>query len=77
MRLRASKDGERVEVAASGLKVRVRAMIANKDKIVFENQRDRDIFLELLREVNVGELRPEIIMEAVEMLEGMQKGVMG
>jgi hypothetical protein len=52
-------------------------MIANKDKIVFENQRDRDIFLELLREVNIGELRPEIVMEGVRMLEGIQKGVVG
>lgn len=52
-------------------------MKAAKGGIVFENQRERDIFLELMREVNIGELRPEIMMEAVRMLEEIQKGVIG
>jgi hypothetical protein len=52
-------------------------MKADKNGIVFENQRDRDIFLELMREVNIGELRPEIMMEGVRMLEAIQKGVAG
>ncbi len=38
-------------------------------EIVLENQRERDIFLMLLREVNISELRPEIHTECVTMLD--------
>jgi hypothetical protein len=37
--------------------------------IFFENKRDKEILLTLLREVNVGELRPEIHGECVNILE--------
>ena len=52
-------------------------MKADKNGIVFESQRDRDIFLGLLREVDLGELRPEIAMESVQMLEKIQKEIVG
>ena len=52
-------------------------MKVDRNGIVFENQRDRDIFYELLHEVNVSELRPEIAMESIRMLEKIQKGVIG
>ena len=48
-------------------------MKTNEKSITFDSQRERDIFLELLREVNVGELRPEIHFEAITMLEDIQK----
>lgn len=44
-------------------------MKITENEIVFENQRDKEILLMLLREVNVGELRPEIHGECVNMLE--------
>ncbi len=43
-------------------------------EIVFENQRDKDIFGELLREVNIGEIRPEIAVEAMKMLDELTQG---
>jgi len=50
-------------------------MKVTNEHIIFENQRDRDIFLELLREVDVGELRPEIRYEGVVMLENILRKV--
>lgn len=52
-------------------------MKVNKGGMLFDSQRDRDIFLELLREVNVSELRPEIMSEAIMMLKSIKEGVMG
>ena len=43
-------------------------------EILFENQRDKDIFGELLREVNIGEIRPEIATEAMKMLDELAQG---
>ena len=42
--------------------------------IVFENQRDKDIFGEILREVNIGEIRPEIAVETMKMLDELTQG---
>ena len=39
------------------------------NRIIFENQRDKDIMLSLLQQVNTGEIRPEIHGECVNMLE--------
>ena len=44
-------------------------MKVTENEILFETQRDREIFLMILREVDVGELRPETHKECVDMLD--------
>ncbi len=48
-------------------------MKVRENEIVFENQREKEIFLMILREVNIGELRPEIHTECVTMLEEIMR----
>ena len=43
--------------------------------IVFESQRERDIFRELLREIDMNDIRPEIHGEVVEMLDEILQGL--
>jgi len=50
-------------------------MKITENEIVFENLRDKEILLMLLREVNTGELRPEIHGECVNMLERIVIGL--
>jgi len=50
-------------------------MEVNEKSITFDSKRERDVFLELLREVNAGELRPEMHFEAITMLEDIQKAL--
>ena len=50
-------------------------MRVTENEIVFENPRDKEILLMLLREVNTGELRPEIHGECVTMLEKIIMGL--
>ena len=46
-------------------------MKITKNEIVFENQREKEIFLMTLREVNISELRPEISMECATMIDNI------
>lgn len=48
-------------------------MIVTKNKIEFESQRENEIFLMLLREVRIGDLRPELHKESVEMLDSLME----
>jgi len=42
-------------------------MKVTENEIVFENQREKEILLMILQEVNMGELRPEIHDECANM----------
>lgn len=44
--------------------------------IKFENQREKEIFLEILREVNLGEMRPELMREAIVIVEIIREKLM-
>lgn len=44
-------------------------MIVTENKIVFESQREKEIFLMILSEVNLGEVRPERHTECANMLD--------
>ena len=46
-------------------------MKVTKNNIVFESQRESEIFQMLLREVCIGDLRPELYKEGVEMLDSL------
>ena len=48
-------------------------MKVTKNKIEFESQRESEIFLMLLREVCIGDLRPELYKEGVEMLDSLME----
>ena len=43
-------------------------MIVRVSDIEFQSQREKEIFLMILSEVNIGELRPEVHMECMTML---------
>ena len=48
-------------------------MRVTKNEIVFEAQREKEIFLMILSEVNIGELRPEVHTECMTMLNRLQE----
>ena len=43
-------------------------MRIGENEIVFGSQREKEIFLTILSEVNIGELRPEVHTECMTML---------
>ena len=51
-------------------------MKVTENKIEFENQREKEILLMILREVNMSELRPEIHGECVDMLDNIIQGLL-
>lgn len=50
-------------------------MKITENTLEFESPREQEIFLMLLREVNIGELRPEIHKECVDMLDNVIQGL--
>lgn len=48
-------------------------MIVRGSDIVFQTQREKEIFLMILSEVNIGELRPEVHTECMTMLNRLQE----
>ena len=46
-------------------------MIVRGSEIVFESRREKEIFLMILSEVNIGELRPEVHTECMAMLDNI------
>lgn len=50
-----------------------RRMKVTENEIVFESRREREIFLMILQEVNIGELRPEIHVECMAMLTNLTR----
>ena len=50
-------------------------MKVTENEIVFKNQREKEILLMILREVNMGEIRPEIHGECVDMLDNIIQGL--
>ena len=48
-------------------------MRTRENEIVFESQREKEIFLIILSEVNIGELRPEVHTECMTMLNRLQE----
>ena len=52
-------------------------MIIRASGIEFETRREKEIFLMLLSEVNISEVRPEIQMECGLMLDALTKEIKG
>lgn len=50
-------------------------MKVTENEIVFENQREKEILLMVLREVNMGEIRPEIHGECANMIINITHGL--
>ena len=48
-------------------------MKITENEVVFESQREKEIFLIILSEVNIGELRPEVHAECMTMLSHLQE----
>ena len=50
-------------------------MKVTENQIIFENQREKEVFLMLLKEVNISELRSELCFESVDMIDKILRGL--